>query len=104
MKLPDFTDNPKLVALRRAMGAEAPGNFLPNFRPNILTKEELEQLVAGGIEVYFDEITELEDGTLGYKNSRVLVYIRDVPTYGGDFTLPKFHVAFCSTPRKDVRS
>lgn len=97
MKLPDFTDDPKLNALRRAMGASAPGGFSPTYRPSALTQEELDQLAGDGIEVLFDEITKLHDGTLGYKDRRVLVYIRDVPTYGGDFSLPRFHVAFCRT-------
>lgn len=97
MKLPDFTNDPKLNALRRSMGASAPGGFSPTYRPNALTQEELDQLAGGGIEVLFDEITKLDDGTLGYKNRRVLVYIRDVPIYGSDFTLPRFHIAFCRT-------
>lgn len=97
MKLPDFTNDPKLLALRNEMRANAPGGFSPDFRPSELTKEELDQLAGGGIEVFFEEITRLEDGTLGYKDSRVLVYIRDIPIYGGEFTLPRFHVAFCHT-------
>jgi len=97
MKLPDFTHDKALLALRREMGADAPGDFSTTFRPNSLTHDELEKLGNAGIEVFFDEITRLEDGTLAYKDSRVLVYIRDVSTYGGDFSMPRFHVAFCST-------
>jgi hypothetical protein len=97
MKLPDFTDDPGLNALRRAMGATEEGNFTTQYRPNALTLEELEILSRDGIEVSIDEISRLDDGTLGYKDSRVLVYIRDVPVYGNDFKLPKFHVAYCST-------
>jgi hypothetical protein len=100
MKLPDFTHDKGLIALRREMGADSPGNFLTTFRPTSLTEEELERLGDVGIDVYFDEITRLDDGTLAYKDSRVLVYIRDVPTYGSDFTMPRFHVAFCSTLQK----
>ena len=44
MILPDFTDDPVLIALRHLMGAEAPGLFSPIYRPNTLTFEELEQL------------------------------------------------------------
>lgn len=100
MKLPDFTDHPGLNALRRQMGADAAGCFELSYRPSLLSEEELNQLAGGGIDVYFDEITKLEDGTLGYKDSRVLVYIRDVPSYGGNFDLPRFHFAFCSTLEK----
>jgi hypothetical protein len=100
MKLPDFTDHPGLKSLRRAMEATAPGGFTITYRPNALTQEELNELAGEGIEVFFEEITKLNDGTLGYKESRVLVYIRDVPSYGGDFNLPRFHFAFCSTLEK----
>lgn len=82
------------------MGAEAPGNFSPTYRPDALTTEELDRLGREGIEVSFEEITPLEDGTLGYKNSRVLVYIRDVSSYGGQFELPKFHVSYCRKLRE----
>jgi hypothetical protein len=97
MKLPDFTNDPKLTSLRREMGATAPGIFSTTYKPNILTEDELNQLADGGIEVSFNEITELEDGTLGYKDSRVLVYIRDIRTYGGEVQLPRFHVSYCRT-------
>ena len=100
MKLPDFTNDPKLNALRRDMGATAPGGFSPAYRPNALSPEELEQLANGGIEVLFDEITELEDGTLGYKDSRVLVYIRDVSSFGGKFELRAFMLHLAARFRK----
>jgi len=82
------------------MGAEQIGDFSTDYRPDTLTLDELERLSQHGIEVSFDEITRLDDGTLGYKDSRVLVYIRDVSTYGGQVELPKFHAAYCSTLEK----
>jgi hypothetical protein len=100
MKLPDFTLDSALNELRRRMGADKLGNFTTEYRPDALTMEELERLAQEGIEVSFEEITRLKDGTLGYKNSRVLVHIRDVATYGGQFELPKFHVAYCGTLEK----
>jgi hypothetical protein len=78
MRLPDFTDDAGLIALRRSMGAVAPGSFFPSYRPDQLTFAELEQLATDGKDVSIDNVAVLEDGTLSYKDSRVLVYIRDV--------------------------
>lgn len=86
MKLPDFTRDPNLIALKRKMGldADAMGPFPP-------------QLPNGGIDVQINEIVPHKDGTLTYKNLRVIVYIRDVKTYGQNFNEPRFHVAECTT-------
>jgi hypothetical protein len=97
MKLPDFTNDPALIALRDAMGAAENGSFTTDFKPTALTLAEMESLEAGGIEVTYEEITPLPDGTLAYKDSRILVYIRDVAIYGGKFSTPKFHFSNCRT-------
>jgi hypothetical protein len=99
MKLPDFTHDPDLIALKRKMGLseDAPGSFSPQYRPEALSFAEPEQLPPEGKEVSIDEIVPLEDGTLTYKNLRVIVYIRDVKTYGQNFNEPRFHVAECTT-------
>jgi hypothetical protein len=94
MRLPDFTDDPGLIALRRSMGAEAPGSFSPSYRPDKLTLAELEQLATEGKDVSIDDVVVLKDGTLSYKDSRVLVYIRDVKENHDN---PRFHVADCAT-------
>jgi hypothetical protein len=100
MKLPDFTNNVEFRMLREAMGAHAPGNFSTSFRRRLVTSEELGLLGSSGIDISFDELTELEDGTLAYKDERVLVYIRDVSVFGGKFDLPRFHIASCRTLRE----
>ena len=47
-----------------------------------LTIEEIEILAREGLEIPLGEINVLEDGTLIYKNRRVvLLYIRDVKQY-----------------------
>ena len=56
MRLPDFTDDAGLIALRRSMGAVAPGSFSPNYRPDELTLAELEQLARDGKDVSIDDI------------------------------------------------
>jgi len=97
MRLPDFTADPGLIALRRSMGADAPGSFSPSYRPDKLTLAELEQLATDGKDVSIEDVVVLEDGTLSYKNSRVLVYIRDFSQNGGRYWVPRFHVADCRT-------
>jgi hypothetical protein len=91
MRLPDFTHDAGLIALRRSMGAEAPGSFSPNYRPDKLTLADLEQLATDGKDVSIDDVVVLRDGTLSYKDSRILVYIRDV--FGFQ---PRFHVVECT--------
>jgi HNH endonuclease len=100
MRLPDFTDDAGLIALRRSMGAEAPGSFLPNYRPDELSLKELQQLATDGKDVSIEDVVVLEDGTLRYKESRVVVYIRDVIAYGSHQDDPRFHVADCTTLRR----
>jgi hypothetical protein len=88
MRLPDFTADPGLIALRRLMGADAPGSFSPSYRPDKLTLAELEQLATRGKDVSIDDVVVLEDGTLSYKDSRVIVYIRDVISWVDSTTIP----------------
>jgi hypothetical protein len=95
MKLPDFTNDAGLLALRRRMGADAPGSFSPSYQPNELTLVELEQLSSDGKDVSIDDVVALENGTLSYKDSRVLVYIRDISAL--QHWAPKFHIADCKT-------
>ena len=97
MRLPDFTYDAGLIALRHSMGAVAPGWLSPSYRPDGLTLAELEQLATDGKDVSIDDIVVLEDSTLSYKDSRVLVYIRDFSQDGGRQWVPRSHVADCST-------
>lgn len=97
MDLPDFTNDQALLALRQSMGAEASGAFWPGFRPDVLSMLELEQLATKGKDVSIEEIHALGDGTLRYKDSRILVYIRDISSFAD---APRFHVADCSTLQK----
>ncbi len=99
MRLPDFTDDAGLLMLRRSMGADVPGSFSPSYRPDKLTLAELELLATDGKDVSIDDVMVLEDDTLGYKDSRVLVYIRDV-AFGLHHDNPRFHVADCATLRR----
>ena len=102
MKLTNFEFFEPFNKLRHKMKADTLGSFSLNFKGQGLTKAELDILVSKGIDVGFEEINVLKDGTLAYKDSRVLIYIRDIPEYINQYnkeeiSLPKFHLAWCST-------
>jgi hypothetical protein len=105
VKLPNFLSDPQFNELRRQMGATSLGDLTLERGSERLTIAELEKLVSGGIDIQsLDEVRVLPDGTLAYKDRRVLLYIRDVSNYGrraaGTEDLPKFHVSNCKTLRE----
>lgn len=100
MKLPDFRSNVRMNALREAMGIphDQFGSLAVEIAPGRLTLDELRKLTSGdGIDVDFKELTILPDGTLAYKDSRVLLYIRDHHLFSGEFNAPKYHFFNCRT-------
>lgn len=100
MRLPDFVHFELLNRLKQQMGISADefGSFAVTITPGGLTIEERARLGSGdGIEVSWDDLTVLANGTLAYKDSRVLLYIRDVTYFGDDFSEPRYHVATCRT-------
>ncbi len=107
MKLPDFTKSAELTALKVRMGIRA--DHLVSFSATAsaarLSEDELDRLTSGiGIDVSFEEIVVLDDGTLAYKGRRVLLYIRDVSHYGRREGLPKYHLANCNVLQDARRS
>jgi hypothetical protein len=80
VKLPDFTIDKALNELRLAMGAELVV-FAGVINGDTLTVEEVERLSREGIDIPLEDVRVLPDGTLAYKNQRVVVYIRDVKQY-----------------------
>jgi hypothetical protein len=99
MKLPNFLMSDDLVRLKRAMGI--PANKLGDvkaieIKSEGVTPSEIQRLGNEGLEVDKRDVVALPDGTLSYKNRRVLLYIRDVTQYVGYFE-PKFHFADCVT-------
>jgi len=105
MKLPSFLKDPALNELRTRMGGAELGTLELKRRDGGLTVAELEVLITGGIDIRsLDEIRVLTDGTLAYKDRRIVIYIRDISDYGGDRTgienLPKFHVSNCKKLRE----
>jgi hypothetical protein len=103
IKLPDFTLHAGLNGLKQRMGIAANtfGSFSFVLDAAKASPELVEQLESdAGYEAGLSEIQVLEDGTLGIKNRRVVLYIRDKSFYGRAEELPRFHTTNCSTLRK----
>lgn len=95
MKLPDFFSFEPLNLIKEKMGVprNVYGVLTVLIDPSRLTEEELKKLTSSsGIDISPDELSILADGTLAYKNNRILLYIRDMGKYE-----PRFHLANCST-------
>lgn len=100
MRLPNFYSFDALNELRRRMGIpqEVYGTFSSGTASHRLTADELDRLTSGeGIDVDFDQLVVLPDGTFAYKDSRVLLYIRDVHVHGDRDREPRYHVSHCET-------
>lgn len=103
MTLPNFLLDTGLRSLKRMMGIsdEALGVLDKEIDINILTAAEWAELEDQGKEVDLGDIRFLPDGTLGYKNSRILLYIfqpSQNPRWG--VTFPKYHVLNCEMIKK----
>lgn len=96
-KLPNFLNAPSLNALRGEMGAPLAATFTDKSDYVLIELPIIERLRETGVDVDFEDIHILEDGTLSYKGYRVLLYIRDIANYGGRHSLPKFHLSYCKT-------
>src|SRR5262245_43017701 len=100
MKLPNFYNFEPLNRLRQRMGIAAStfGDLTVLVDAGRLTAFELEKLTSlDGLDISIEDLRFLEDGTLAYKDSRVLLYIRDVTVYPGRQTEPRYQLAKCAT-------
>jgi hypothetical protein len=100
MKLPNFYEFEPLNYVKGRMGIprNVYGSLTVLVDAGRLTELELEKLTSpNGLDISGDEYTILPDGTLAYKNSRVILYIRDVTVYGNQEIQPRFHLANCAT-------
>lgn len=100
MKLPNFYEFDPLNSIKAKMGIprDVYGELTVSIAASRLTELELEKLTsANGLDISADDLTILPDGTLAYKNSRVILYIRDVAVYSRQKIQPRFHLANCST-------
>ena len=95
MKLPDFSKHEGLNRLRRGMGANYKerkweDRWEPMGREDILRQlRRGKDVVVGG-----DVLDYGDDDTLAINGKRVLIYIRDVGSFG---SRPKVHIAHCAT-------
>lgn len=99
MKLPDFLRYEPLNILKERMGIprDEYGSISVIVAAGGLTVEELRTLVTVGIDVGWDDLTHLPDGTFALKGERVLLYIRDVSQYGNQAPQPRYHLLTCNT-------
>jgi len=101
MTLPDFLQFKPSNQLRQLMNAPLPENFSSGYMINRLTHDDLDRALEAIEGITVDDISDvrvLPDGTLAYKDRRVLLYIRDrraFREYDPRDKLPKFHVANC---------
>jgi hypothetical protein len=106
MTLPDFIEFEPFNRLRRLMNAPLLNEFSSGYTINRLTQDDLERALEGIEGITVDDISDIEvlsDGTLAYKERRVLLYIRDKSSYGDrdpDQILPSFHVSNCRTLKR----
>lgn len=97
MQLIDFSQFEPFNALRHKMRATLENNFSFDNGTTLLSESELSQLHTTGIKVTNDELSFYDDGTITYKNQRVILHIRDVHQYRENLNLPKFHISDCIT-------
>jgi hypothetical protein len=104
--LPDFIEFEPFNRLRRLMNAALPDEFSTGYTINRLTQDDLDRALEGIDGVTVDDISDVEvlsDGTLSYKDRRVLLYIRDRASYRDRDPrqlLPRFHVSNCRTLKR----
>lgn len=97
-KLVDFLECSSFNGLRQGMSAPLNEGYKADLGISLLEEDFITQLDTTGIEVQdLNEIHFAEDGTLSFKNQRVLIYIRDINPTRNHFSMPKFHVSSCST-------
>jgi len=103
MTLPDFLEFEPFNRLRRLMNATLPSGFSSGVPTKHLTHNDLDKALEGIEGLTVDDISDIKDvsdGTLAYKDRRVLLYIRDRRTSSGYDpldNLPEFHIANCKT-------
>lgn len=103
MMLPDFKLDSGLNGLKSLMGLSTDeyGDYKPTQITSGLTLDELKKLESGeGVEIELSDLTQLPDGTIAFKERRVLLYIRDKHIYNNksiEDNYPKYHFFNCKT-------
>src|ERR1700730_16186837 len=84
MTLPNFIEFEPFNRLRRLMDAPLPNDFSSGYVINRLTRDDLDKALEGIEGVTVDDIEQVQplpDGTLAYRDRRILLYIRDQSSY-----------------------
>jgi hypothetical protein len=100
MRLPNFLLHAGLTELKSRMGIapDSYGQGQGYVVIETLSQEEREKLVSGeGIDVIWNELLVLQNGTFVFKGARVLLYIRDVHVLGDKHSEPRYHLTTCNT-------
>jgi hypothetical protein len=99
MKLPDFKRFHPFEKLKKEMGVDAdmPGNFYLVLNWDRVSIRELTTLEGQGIEVSSDKFWFLADGSIAYKDIRVLLYKRDQKPDQEIETSLQYHISRCRT-------
>jgi hypothetical protein len=106
MTLPNFIEFEPFNRLRRLMDAPLPNDFSSGYVINRLTRDDLDKALEGIEGVTVDDIEQVQplpDGTLAYRDRRILLYIRDQSSYREHdprALLPRFHVSDCRTLKR----
>lgn len=102
IRLPNFYNHTALNTLKEKMGI--PRNVYGDFGNAQQYAGNL-ALTSEGMEIDIQtEVDEHEDHTLVHNGNRIIVYIRDIANYSGEYSLPRFHVAYCSTYQQMVEN
>ena len=96
MILLNFFNDHLLCDLRTRMDAPLPKRWKKS-QITLIDPEFIRKLGTEGVEIDFGEIKVEQDSTLSLRGQRVVVSIRDVPVYGNDYKLPKYHFSYCRT-------
>lgn len=94
-KLPNFLNWVPLNALRNEMKAPLTETFVLGSKFKTIDIPIIERLKSVGVDVKIEEVQVHSDGTLTYNGYRVILYIRDIQSIGGEAKMPKFHLAYC---------
>lgn len=88
-QLINFLENTEFNQLRLEMGG---AKLVPP-----IPSPDIKKLKEKGVDIGdLNSVIDGDDGTLSYKNKRVLVYIRDVIENNDQQFIPKFHISSCS--------
>lgn len=98
MKLPNFLEFEPFNRLRKQMKADLlETDELKIIIPPTVSDDELIKMQNEGLDIDIHQVEILADGTLKYKDRRILIYIRDIYVYNGNFFMPRFHFSNCNT-------